>query len=265
MTTYEDELAFANTLADIADEISMTHFRRKDISVRTKQDGTPVTEADEGIERALRTEIAKAFPDHGVLGEEEEEAKGSSGSRWIIDPIDGTKNYSWGIPIWASLIALEVDGTVVCGVASAPALGERYAARRGGGATRNGEAIGVSAVSDLSRARIGFTSIRGFDRTPYADAFHKLVGGAAFDRGVGDFYGHMLVAAGSLDVMAEPDLKPWDLGPLIVIVEEAGGRLTDFSGRAHIYGGPAGVLTTNGRLHTSALTLFGAKSAGQAP
>jgi histidinol-phosphatase len=263
VTTYERELSFANELADIADEISMKHFRRTDISVRTKDDGTPVTEADEGIERALREHIAATFPDHGILGEEEGESASSSTSRWIIDPIDGTKNYSWGIPIWATLIAFEKDGDVVCGVASAPGLGERYAARRGGGATRNGEPLGVSETTDLSRARVGFTSIHGFDRTPHAEAFRKLVGGAAFDRGIGDFYGHMLVAAGSLDVMVEPDLRPWDLGPLIVIVTEAGGRLTDFSGRAHIYGGPAGVLTTNGRLHTSALALFGAKTAGE--
>ena len=255
-----DFLDFANQLADIADDISLKHFRRKDISVRTKTDGTPVTEADEAIERALREEIANAYPDHGILGEEEEERVGSSGARWIIDPIDGTKNYSWGIPIWATLIALEVDGKVVCGVASAAALDERYAAARGEGATRNGGRIAVSEVSDLSQARVGYTSIHGFERTAYRDGFRKLLGGARFDRGVGDFYGHMLVAAGSLDVMVEPQLKPWDLGPLIVIVEEAGGRLTDFSGRAHIYGGS--VATTNGRLHTSVLALFGGKTPG---
>ena len=252
---------FAQHLADLADEISMKYFRR-DPKVRTKDDGTPVTEADEAIERVLRQEIRAAFPDHGILGEEEEERVGSSGSRWIIDPIDGTKNYSWGIPVWATLIAFERDGVVQLGVASAAALGERYTAGRGKGAMRNGEMIHVSNVDDLSKARVGFTSINGFERTGYADAFSKLVGGARFDRGIGDFYGHVLVAAGSLDVMVEPSLRPWDLGPLLVIVEEAGGRLTDFGGNATIYGGCG--LTSNGRLHTSVLALFGARSSKRA-
>lgn len=256
-----DEFDFAHHLADLADEISMKFFRH-DPTVRTKADGTPVTEADEAIERALRAEIAGAFPEHGILGEEEEESVSSSGTKWIIDPIDGTKNYSWGIPVWATLIAFEQDGVVELGVASAPALGERYAAARGKGATRNGEPIRASTVDDVSKARVGFTSLHGFERSDHADAFHKLVGGAAFDRGIGDFYGHMLVAAGSLDVMVEPSLRPWDLGPLLVIVEEAGGRLTDFDGRATIYGG--GGLTTNGRLHASVLALFGGKAGKRA-
>ena len=256
-----DTLEFAHHLADLADEISMKHFRR-DPKVRTKADGTPVTEADEAIERVLREEIRAAFPDHGILGEEEEESVGSSGSKWIIDPIDGTKNYSWGIPVWATLIAFEREGIVQLGVASAAALDERYAAARGTGATRNGATIHVSDVDDLSKARVGFTSFNGFERTGYAGAFSKLVGGARFDRGIGDFYGHMLVAAGSLDVMVEPSLRPWDLGPLLVIVEEAGGRLTDFDGNATIYGGCG--LTSNGRLHTSVLALFGGRSGKRA-
>jgi len=165
--------------------------------------------------------------------------------------------------VWATLIAFERDGEVRCGIASAPAIGERYAASRGGGATRNGESIHVSDVDDLSRARVGFTSVHGFEKSPYADAFSKLIGGASFDRGIGDFYGHMLVAAGSLDVMVEPSLKPWDLGPLLVIVEEAGGRLTDFDGRATIYGGCG--LTTNGRLHSSTLALFGGSAEKAVP
>jgi histidinol-phosphatase len=258
-----NELEFAHHLADLADAISMQHFRRTDISVRIKEDNTPVTEADEAIEQLLRDEIKAAFPDHGILGEEQDETVSSSGAKWIIDPIDGTKNYSWGIPIWATLIAFERDGIVRCGIASAPGLGERFAAARGEGATRNGVAIHVSDVDDVREARVGFTSFHAFERTPYADAFAKLIGRSSFDRGIGDFYGHMLVAAGSLDVMVEPSLRPWDLGPLLVIVEEAGGRLTDFDGAATIYGGCG--LTTNGRLHASVLALFGggrARTAG---
>lgn len=254
LVNYERELAFANELADIADEIALKYFRNPDTAIRSKTDGTPVTEADEEIERALRREIAAAYPDHGILGEEEDEVAGSSGARWILDPIDGTKNFSWGIPNWATLIALEHSDDIVCGVASAPALRERYAAVRGGGATRNGEPIHVSDIDDLSRARVGFTSISGFARHGYGEAFDRLIATSAHNRGFGDFYGHMLVAAGSLDVMVEPRLAAYDLGPLIVILEEAGGRFTDLSGKPHIYGENA--LSTNGCLHEPVLDLF---------
>lgn len=248
------ELAFANELADIADDIAMRYFRRPDVMIRAKADGTPVTQADEEIERALRKEIGARYPDHGIYGEEEGESAGSTDVRWIIDPIDGTKNFSWGIPVWATLIAFESAGEIACGVASAPGLRERFAAGRGLGATRDGEPIHVSATAELASARVGYTSARGFEAKGFGEEFRRLLALAGHDRGFGDFYGHMLVAAGSLDVMVEPDLEPWDLGPLIVIVEEAGGRLTDLSGRAHIYG--RSVATTNGRLHQAVLDVF---------
>jgi histidinol-phosphatase len=251
-----ETLGFAHELADIADEISMRYFRSSDMNVRSKIDGTPVTQADEGIERALREAIAARFPQHGVFGEEEGDISGSGDSRWIIDPIDGTKNFTWGIPVWGTLIALETSGQIVCGVASAPALGERYAAGRGLGATRNGRSISVSDVDDLSRARMGFGSAKQWDRMGGGDRFRKLLAMTAHDRGIGDFYGHMLVAAGALDLMIEPQLSPWDLAPLLVIVEEAGGRLTDTSGTAHIYGGSG--ITTNGRIHEAVLGVLGA-------
>ena len=248
---WETELAFAEHLADVADEISLHHFRRAETMVRTKADGTPVTEADEGIERVLREEIAAAYPEHAVLGEEE----GSSGegpTRWILDPIDGTKNFSWGIPVWATLIALEVDAEIVCGVVSAPALRDRWTAARAGGARRNGDLIRVSDVRSLSEARLGFTSATSGDEG-FRRGFAALLGAVAHDRGLGDFYGHVLVAGGSLDLMVEPHLRPWDIGPLIVLVEEAGGRLTDLSGKAGIYGDSC--LTTNGLVHEEALRL----------
>ncbi|MGH2760051.1 MAG: inositol monophosphatase family protein [Actinomycetota bacterium] len=246
------ELAFAEHLADVADAISVHHFRRSDTAVRVKADGTPVTEADEAIERALRSEIAAAYPEHGVLGEEEG-STGEGPARWIIDPIDGTKSFSWGIPVWATLIALEVEAEIVCGVVSAPALGDRWTAVRAAGARRNGELIGVSDVGSLDRARLGFTSATSGD-AGFRESFQRLLRSVAHNRGLGDFYGHVLVASGSLDVMIEPHLSPWDIGPLIVIVEEAGGRLTDFSGRAQIYGGSC--LTTNGSVHDEALALL---------
>ena len=157
--------------------------------------------------------------------------------------------------MWATLIALETDGEIVCGVVSAPALGERFAAARGEGATRNGEPIRVSDVADLSEARIGFGSVHAFADHGVLDRFNRLMDASKADRGIGDFYGHMLVAAGSLDACIEPSLKPWDLGPLIVIVEEAGGRLTDRRGEPSIYGGSA--ITSNRVLHDAVRAIFG--------
>jgi histidinol-phosphatase len=252
--SFSAELGFANGLADIADEISMHYWRRADTQVRSKQDGTPVTQADEEIERALRKQIAAAFPDHGVLGEEEGETDGVSGARWILDPIDGTKIFSWGIPLWGTLIALEVEEEIVAGVVSSPAVGERYSAGRGLGATRNGETIRVSDVDDLAEARVGFTSVNSFVDQDRLDEFMRYVNASKHNRGIGDCYGHMLVASGSIDAMVEPRLSAWDLGPLIVIVEEAGGRFTDIEGNNTIYG--QSVVTSNGRIHEAVLEVF---------
>lgn len=246
------ELRFAQHLADVADAITLPAFRTN-MDVRTKPDGTPVTDADETTERVLRDEIAKAYPGHAILGEEGG-TTGEAPARWILDPIDGTRSYASGIPIWATLIALEVDGEVVCGVASAPALPERYAAARGVGATRNGETIRVSDVSRLEQARVTYTSFRSFDRASRGEGMRRLAHAARWARGFGDFWGHMLVASGRAEVMAEPDVNVWDLAPLIVIVEEAGGRLTDLDGKRGIAGGS--VVTTNGRLHDAVLALF---------
>ena len=256
--SWESELRFAEHLADVADAISRPFFRSADTAVRAKHDGTPVTEADEAIERALREQIASAYPNHDILGEEEGATEKGASSRWIIDPIDGTKNFSWGIPVWGTLIALEVGDEIVCGVASAPALEERYTASRGSGAFRNGEPIRVSEVATLSEARLGYTTAAERGNPAFGRQLHRLIHAAAHDRGIGDFYGHMLVASGSLDAMIEPTLSAWDIGPLIVIVEEAGGRLTDFGGRASIYG--RSCLTTNGLVHDEILTIVGESS-----
>ena len=252
--TFSAHLEFANGLADIADEISMHYWRRADTSVRSKVDGTPVTQADEEIERALRKEIASAFPDHGVLGEEEGETEGTSGARWILDPIDGTKNYSWGIPVWGTLIALEVDREIVAGVVSCPGMGERYSAGRGLGATRNGETIHVSEIGELSRARVAFTSVGGFVHQDRLDQFMRYINDTKHSRGIGDCYGHMLVASGSMEAMVEPRLSAYDLAPLIVIIEEAGGRFTDITGENTIYG--QSVVSSNGRVHEAVLRIF---------
>jgi histidinol-phosphatase len=254
-SSWSGELAFAEHLAEMADAISMRHFRNQETRVRSKPDGTPVTEADEAVEDMLRAEIASAYPGHGIFGEEGGVTREEASARWILDPIDGTKNFSWGIPVWATLIALEQDGEIACGVASAPALGERWVAARGHGARRNGEPIAVSKATGLAEARLGFTSAAEHRDPTFDEGFRILLNSVAHDRGLGDFYGHVLVASGSLDVMLEPALAPWDIGPLIVIVEEAGGRLTDFSGRRGIYG--RSCLTTNGLLHEDVLRLVG--------
>jgi len=247
--TWKAELDFAQHLADIADNVTLDGFARR-VAARTKDDGTPVTEADEAAERAMRAEILNTFPDHAVLGEEGGET-GDGPARWILDPIDGTKNYAAGIPIWGTLIALEVDGEVVCGVISVPALGERYAAARGAGAECNGRPIRVSAVSSLAEARVSYTSFLAFEAYGRGPGWLALSRQAAWSRGFGDCWGHMLVASGRADVMAEPVVSIWDLAPIIVIVEEAGGRFTDLDGNRVIDGGSA--LSTNGRLHEAAL------------
>ncbi len=248
--TWDEELHFANHLADVADEISLRHFRTA--SVRTKADGSLVTEADEGVERSVRAEVAAAYPDDRILGEEEGGDAAGSGRRWIIDPIDATSNYAWGIPVWATLIGLEVDGEVVAGVVSAPAMGERYEAARGTGARRNGDRIAVSGVGDLSESRLAYTfTAFGFGRD---EEFRRLLAGVGTHRGYGDYWGHMLVASGALDVMVDVVVQVWDLAPIMVIVEEAGGRLTDLDGGRRIDGGSA--LTSNGLVHDAALDVF---------
>ncbi len=218
--------------------------------METKPDLTPVSEADRGVEEMIRSALAEVRPDDAVLGEE----YGSSGDgdrRWVIDPIDGTKNFVRGVPAWATLIGLEVGGTVEVGVVSAPALGRRWWARRGGGAFANGEPIRVSAVSTIEDAHVGYDDIPVMEEHGLADRFLALARRCWRSRGFGDFWTHVLVAEGALDIAVEPIVAPWDLGPLPVILEEAGGRFTDLSGAVRIDGGNA--LSTNGLLHDLAL------------
>jgi len=245
---YEDELAFAGQLADRADEISMSYFRGS-FQVRRKEDGTPVTEADLAVEEALRKALAERFPEDAVLGEEHG-MDGAGGRTWILDPIDGTKNFAVGIQIWGTLIALSEDGRPVVGVASAPAMGERYAARREGGASLDGEPIRVSGERDVSRALVIWGSLDWLDPTsdPARErAYRSLAGEAARTRAFGDFWSHMLVARGAAQAMIEEKLRIWDWAAVQVLVEEAGGRVTQLDGSPLSDGGS--VLTTNGALH----------------
>jgi histidinol-phosphatase len=207
------ELDFALELADAADAISLPRFRASDLRVERKPDLTPVTDADRAIERLLRDLVAERRPGEGVFGEEDGGAQ--DGVRWIIDPIDGTKNFTRGIPVWATLIALARDDELVCGVVSAPALGRRWWAARGEGAYANGAPIRVSAVSQLADAAVS---------AALAADLAALEGTTWHARGLGDFWQHVLVAEGALDAAIDYPLKLWDYAALVPIVEEAGGR-----------------------------------------
>lgn len=245
----EAELAFANELADEAGRIGMSFFRGS-FDVRTKVDRTPVTEADVAIEAMVREAIRDRFPGDGVLGEEGG-SEGGGARRWIVDPIDGTKNFADGIQVWATLIALAVDDRPMLGVVNAAALGERYEAVRGGGARMNGEPIEVSRADRIERASVLHAEVPDWLDGEYGRPLADLLRQARRDRAFGDFWGHVLVARGSADVCFEPELATWDWAAIEVVVEEAGGRMTQFDGAPLTHGGS--VLTSNGVLHDELL------------
>jgi histidinol-phosphatase len=235
------DLELALRLADAADAISLARFRSRDLVVETKPDSTPVTEADTEVEHELRAMLGVERRRDAILGEEQG-ASGKGRRRWILDPIDGTRNYSRGIPVWATLIALEEDGRVVLGVVSAPALHRRWWAERGGGAHAGGE-VHVSAVRRPEDAVLSFALEQPLPRLA-ARAWHA--------RAYGDFWSHMLVAEGAIDGAIDAiGVSVWDLAAVQVIVEEAGGTFTDFRGEHRIDGGSA--ISSNGELHAALL------------
>jgi histidinol-phosphatase len=238
--------------ARAAGRIALKYFRGG-FEVAKKPDDTPVTQADREAEQAIVEILGRAFPDSGVLGEEFG-GRGTKEVRWIIDPIDGTKNFVRGIGIWATLIALEERGEVTLGVIHNPVTAELYTARRGAGAFLNGERIRVSDVAELGRAFFLHAGLSIVRKAGHWDGFARLIDATDRQRGFGDFMGYGLVAEGKAEVYAELDLKPWDLAAPKILVEEAGGRFTDFAGRPTIYTGTA--LATNGRLHDAALALL---------
>jgi histidinol-phosphatase len=250
---FEPELAFANELADEAGRIALSFFRGS-FDVRTKVDKTPVTEADLAIEAMIRAAVHQRYPGDAVLGEEGGEdggAEGGTARRWIVDPIDGTKNFADGIQVWATLIALAVDGVPVLGVVNAAALAERYEAVRGEGARLNGEPIHVSSADRVGRACVLHAGLADWVDGEYGRPLLDLLRDARRNRAFGDFWGHMLVARGSADVCFEPELATWDWAALDVVVREAGGRMTQFDGSPLEHGGS--VLTSNGVLHEEIL------------
>jgi histidinol-phosphatase len=252
MPDYSRELATALQFAEEAGRLAMKHFGR-DLEPERKADGSWVTEADKAVESLLRERLADSFPDHNILGEEEGLTKAAGGEplsgapTWVIDPIDGTNNFLNHVPIWATLIALRVDNTSVLGVCHAPAIGETYDAARGAGARCNGAPIRVDQTATLADSTVVFASVQRFGERGLDDFFNALIAASWRSRGFGDFWGHMLVARGAVQVMVEPELSIWDVAALEPIVAEAGGTLTTLSGTAFSDG--LSCLTTNGLLH----------------
>lgn len=261
MTSIRSDLDLAVALADAADLLSLDRYLASDLQVSAKPDLTPVTEADQAVEQMLRATLASERPFDLIVGEEfGGDGALAPGRRWIIDPIDGTKNYVRGVPVWATLIALAEDDELTLGMVSAPALGRRWWATKGGGAFTsdvNGDIrqLQVSAVSHISDASFSFSDSVGWDRYPCGpSALERIVQQAWRARGYGDFLSHVLVAEGAVDLAAEPTLEPWDVAALVPIVTEAGGLMTGFDG-APCLSSRAG-LTSNGLLHGWALELF---------
>ena len=262
-----DDLALALELADACDAITLGRYGAADLAVETKADATPVSEADRSAEEAVRARLAEARPEDVVVGEE----YGSGGwdparpgsRRWIIDPIDGTKNYVRGIPVWATLLALEESGEVSVAVVSAPALGRRWWASRGGGAfVRDGIAGGaeprrlrVSGVRELAGAQLSFAGLDEWRETGRLGAMLALADRCSRARTLGDFWAYMLVAEGAIEIGLDPVVSLWDLAAPQLIVEEAGGRFTDLGGRRTPAGGDA--IATNALLHDAALAFVG--------
>jgi len=261
-----DDLALAHALAELADAITLDRYQAQDLVITTKPDNTPVTDADRAVETAIREALATHRQADGLVGEEFGSDKGVSGRYWVIDPIDGTKNFMRGVPTWATLIALvSVDANgqeeVVVGIASAPALARRWSAAKGHGAfvrfsgVHGGDdfsdekKISVSKISQLSDASISYSDFVGWgDRL---EPFHKMLANAWRTRGIGDFWSHMLVAEGAVDVAIEPSLAVWDMAALDIIVREAGGSFTNTAGHDGPFGGSG--VSTNGLLHNAVI------------
>jgi histidinol-phosphatase len=248
----DQALAAAVEAARAAGRIALQYYR-SGFEVTIKADDTPVTQADREAEHAIVEFLGGAYPLHGFLGEELG-ARGPQDVRWIIDPIDGTKNFIRRIPVWATLIALEEHGDITVGVIHNPVTGEFFTARRGGGAFANGERIRVSSVRELGEASLIHAGLGLVRRTSHWEGLVRLLDATDRQRGFGDYLGYTLVAEGKAELYAELDLKPWDLAPCRILVEEAGGRFSDFNGQPTIHGGTA--FASNGYLHDVALGLL---------
>lgn len=247
----KQDLALAISLAEAADAITLDRFQAQDLNVATKPDLTPVSDADLAVEKTLRGIIERERPDDDILGEEYGGTPATTGRQWVIDPIDGTKSFVRGVPIWATLIALCDGHTPVLGVVSAPALSRRWWATDGGGAFLNGSPLHVSKVSTLADASLGFSSLSGWADRGLREKFVDLTDAVWRIRGYGDFWSYCLVAEGAIDIAIEPEVNLWDLAALDILVREAGGTFTSLDGEPGPYGGSA--VATNGLLHADVL------------
>ncbi len=250
------DLDLALTLAARADAITLARFGALDLRVDHKPDLTPVSDADIAVEHALRDVLARERPDDHILGEEHGGTPVFDGRQWVIDPIDGTKNFVRGVPVWASLIALLEDGTPTVGVISAPALHRRWWAGRGFGAHASvagapPRRLSVSAVTDLESASLSFSSLSGWADRGLREHFLALTDTVWRVRAFGDFFSYCLLAEGAVDIAAEPEVKLWDLAPLDILIREAGGTFTSLDGASGPHGGSA--VATNGLLHPAVL------------
>ena len=257
MATVRDDMTLALQLADQADTLTTQRFGAMDLHVDTKPDLTPVTDADRSVESALRQTLATERPDDSVLGEEYGGTAAFTGRQWVIDPIDGTKNFVRGVPVWATLIALLRDGIPVVGAVSAPALQRRWWAGDGEGAFASvaggsPRRISVSSVADLESASLSFSSLAGWAKLGLRDRLIDLTDAVWRVRGYGDFLSYCFVAEGAVDIAAEPEVSLWDLGALDILVREAGGAFSSLDGTPGPHGGSA--VATNGLLHASVLT-----------
>ena len=258
MSALIEYLEFARELAQIGGRIAEGHYR-KDPQTKKKDDGTWVTEADWKAEAQMRLRIARVYPDHNILGEEEGLTSAGGGPAtaetptWVLDPIDGTNNFMAGIPAWATLVGLKIDDRAVVGVAHAPSLGETYEAAIGSGARMNGETIAVDPITDFSGATVVFADAASFRVAGLDEFFERLITRSWRSRGFGDFWGHMLVARGAAHIMVEPSLREWDVVALQPIVAEAGGMLTQIDGDD--WRDKMSCLTTCGTLHDEAVRL----------
>lgn len=242
---YGRELETALSLAARADALAREAFERGPATT-FKADGTPVTDADTAIEQMLRRELGETFPDDAVLGEEYG-SDGRAGRTWIVDPIDGTLNFSSGIPLWSTLIGLQVDGAFVLGVVSVPGIGDRYWAAVGEGAFHNGSPMRVSQVKEVGRAMVLVGDMEPLLASPRREPFLSLVASGRRSRGFGDAWGYGLIASGRAEIFVEPWAAIWDVAGPAAVIEIAGGTITQFDGSPIAHGGS--ILATNGHLH----------------
>jgi histidinol-phosphatase len=236
-----------------AGQLAMRYFDTG-LEVEWKHDQSPVTIADRETEQLLRTSLAQAFPGDGFLGEEYGDTPGTTGYRWILDPIDGTRSFVRAVPLWAVLVGLEYKGELIAGIVEAPPLGHTYHALRGNGSYRGGRRIHVSDVADLSESQIFYSSLSWFLKAGKEKEFLDLVRRTQRQRGFGDWYGFMLVAQGSGEIMIEHGVHAWDIGAIIPIVEEAGGRFSNWDGKIDLYA--PDVMASNGKLHDEVLAIM---------